>query len=104
MIRRHKPGSTLPKATNRDERRKHVRRDHPRADHNESDTSVPASAAADADDCRFEQDPAPVDELDSLVFDPAVRDFLGDFGLDDDEAVPEQGDFCFDDAPADDSW
>lgn len=35
-------------------------------------------------------------DLDDLEFDPNARDILGDFGLDDEEAVPEESDFWFD--------
>ncbi len=38
------------------------------------------------------------DDLDAESFDPNARDFLGDFGLDDEETVPEVEDFWFDDA------
>ena len=34
-------------------------------------------------------------DLDDLEFDPNARDILGDFGLDDEEAVPEESDFWF---------
>lgn len=36
-------------------------------------------------------------DLDDLDYDPNARDFLGDFGLDDEEALPEESDFWFDD-------
>jgi hypothetical protein len=37
------------------------------------------------------------DEWDTVQFDANARDILGDFGLDDEEALPEEGDFWFDD-------
>ncbi|MEX2188566.1 MAG: hypothetical protein WD875_17290 [Pirellulales bacterium] len=43
------------------------------------------------------------DDLDVQSFDPNAGDVLGDFGLDDEEAVPEADDFWFDDADADDA-
>jgi hypothetical protein len=38
------------------------------------------------------------DDLDSAEFDPNAVDAFGDFGLDDEEAVPDEDDFWFDDA------
>lgn len=37
------------------------------------------------------------DDLDLQTFDPLAGDVLGDFGLDDDEAVPDADDFWFED-------
>jgi hypothetical protein len=42
--------------------------------------------------------PGDDDDLDVPSFDPAERDILADFGLDDEEAYPEVNDFPFDDS------
>jgi hypothetical protein len=47
-------------------------------------------------DPRLDSDTEDGDELDALEFDPKARDILGDFGLDDDEALPDESDFWFD--------
>jgi hypothetical protein len=50
-----------------------------------------------SDDGGHDLDDGLDDNLDDDQFDPNAGDFLGDFGLDDDEAVPDRNDFWLDD-------
>jgi hypothetical protein len=104
-----KPMANDPQKSTKGRRKRVVRRSSARRPNSLSTANLLSASSGTCSDLpdahvREETTPDLGDDLDTMEFDPTARDTLGDFGLDDDEALPEDSDFWFDPDEALEDW